>query len=105
MPAGDDVIGRGRRTMENRHAPDGLACHKGENVLELVLPTAIGTQLATLTQAERSAMISRLQLLAADPDRLGSDVVPSPSDRSLWMVRLSGRMLALVHAEESQLKV
>jgi hypothetical protein len=73
--------------------------------MELVMPTAIGAQLGTLPDAEHSVMLARLQLLASDPQRLGSDVKASASDPGLWTVRLSGRMLALVRAEGDQLKV
>jgi hypothetical protein len=54
---------------------------------------------------ERSATLARLQLLARDPDCLGTDVHKSTQDAQLWTVRLSGRMRALVRAEGNRLQV
>lgn len=73
--------------------------------MQLVVPTAVSAQLGILPDAEHDAMLSRLQQLAGDPARLGSDVQKSPSDADLWTVRLSGRMRALVRVEGDQLRV
>jgi hypothetical protein len=73
--------------------------------MELVVPTAISAQLGILPDAEQGAMLSRLQQLAGDPARLGTDVNKSPSDANLWTVRLSGRMRALVRADGDKLRV
>lgn len=73
--------------------------------MELVVPIAVSAQLGTLPDAERDVILSKLHQLALDPDRLGHDVTKGRSDASLWTVRLSGRMLALVHIEGDQLKV
>jgi hypothetical protein len=74
-------------------------------MMELDVPTAIRAQLVTLSDDERSATLSRLELLAQDPDRLGTDVHNSTQDAQLWTVRLSGRMRALVRAEGNKLRV
>lgn len=74
-------------------------------MMELDIPTAIRAQLVTLPDDERSVTLSRLQLLAQDPDRLGTDVHKSTQDAQLWTVRLSGRMRALVRAEGNRLRV
>ncbi|MDB5398159.1 MAG: hypothetical protein QOF70_575 [Acetobacteraceae bacterium] len=74
-------------------------------MMELDVPTAIRAQLLTLPDDERSATLSRLQLLALDPDHLGADVHKSTEDAQLWTVRLSVRMRALVRAEGNRLRV
>jgi hypothetical protein len=74
-------------------------------MMELDVPTAIRAQLATLPDDERRATLSRLELLAQDPERLGTDVHKSPQDAQLWTVRLSARMRALVRAEGNRLHV
>ena len=74
-------------------------------MMELDVPTAIRAQPVTLPDDERSAMLSRLQLLAQGPRRLGTDVHNSTQDAQLWTVRIPGRMRALVCAEGNRLRV
>jgi hypothetical protein len=74
-------------------------------MMELDVPTAIRAQLVALQDDERSATLSRLQMLAQDPDGLGTDVHMSAQDAQLWTVRLSGRIRALVRAEGNRLRV
>jgi hypothetical protein len=76
-----------------------------DEMMELEVPTAIRAQLLTLPDDERIATLSRLHLLAQDPDHLGADVKKSPHDAQLWTVRLSARMRALVRADGNCLHV
>jgi hypothetical protein len=73
--------------------------------VELEVPTAIRAQLVTLPDDERGATLARLELLAQDPDRLGTDVRKSRGDADLWTVRLSPRLRALVRADGNRLRV
>jgi hypothetical protein len=73
--------------------------------VELEVPTAIRAQLVTLPDDERGATLARLELLALDPDRLGTDVRRSRDDADLWTVRLSPRLRALVRADGHRLRV
>jgi len=73
--------------------------------VELEVPTAIRAQLVTLPDDERDATLARLELLALDPSRLGTDVKKSRDDTDLWTVRLSPRLRALVRADGNRLRV
>jgi hypothetical protein len=87
---------------EFRQPPSGM---HGRDTLELDLPIAIRGQLLNLSDSEHNAVLSKLRQLADDPGQLGSDVMKSSADSSLWTVRLSGRMRALVRATNGQLSV
>jgi hypothetical protein len=80
-------------------------CVPEVKTVELDVPTAIRAQLVTLPDAERGATLARLELLAQDPDRLGTDVRKSRDDADLWTVRLSPRLRALVRADGNRLRV
>ena len=80
-------------------------CFLEVETVELEVPTAIRAQLVTLPDDERGATLARLELLAQDPDRLGTDVRKSRDDAGLWTVRLSPRLRALVRADGNRLRV
>jgi hypothetical protein len=80
-------------------------CFLEVKTVELEVPTAIRAQLVTLPDDERGATLARLELLAQDPDCLGTDVRKSRDDADLWTVRLSPRLRALVRADGNRLRV
>ena len=59
-------------------APRLRPCFLEMKTVELEVPTAIRAQLVTLPDDERGATLARLELLAQDPDRLGTDVPEEP---------------------------
>jgi len=67
--------------------------------------TAINSQLATLPESDREHLISLLQALANDPFSLGQRATPLPSDNSLFEVRVSSRLRALVRLTESGVEI
>jgi hypothetical protein len=73
--------------------------------MEPEFSTAIRAQLLTLPEGDGTRALARLMEVVGNPERLAHEGHQSPSDPTLWTIRLSGRLRALVRVEDERVQV